>query len=211
MKRARTDGAKDKRRLVLLEAALEEFFQSGFKAARMDDIARRAGLSKGTLYLYFESKDDLFKSIVETFAMPNVERVEAMAANAPGGVEGIRQIAQFAPVLIRHSRVPKLMKILIGDSTAFPETVRSYRTEVLERLIAVLANALSRSHAAGELHVPDPALTARLVIAPIALSGIWHVLFGDDPDAAVDLELLFQLHVDMLERALAPEPDEAAR
>lgn len=210
MKRARSDDAKDQRRLTLLEAALEEFFQCGFKAARMDDIARRADLSKGTLYLYFDSKDDLFKSIVETFAMPNVERVEAMAASAPAGLEGIRQIAQFAPVLIRHSRIPKLMKILIGDSTAFPETVRSYRTQVLERLLAVLADALARSHAAGELNVPDPALTARLVIAPIAMSGMWHILFGDDPDAAVDLERLFQLHVDMLQRALAPGPVGAA-
>ena len=203
MKRARTDAAKDERRLALLEAALEEFYQRGFSAARMDDVAARAGVSKGTLYLYFKSKDELFKAIVDTFAIPNVEHVESMAAMAPTGLGGLRSIARFAPTLIRHSRVPKLMKILVGDSTAFPETVRTYRVMVLDRLLGVLSGALARAHEAGEAHVPDPALTARIVIAPIALSGMWHVLFGDDPDAQVDLESLFELHVDLLQRALA--------
>ena len=62
MKRARSDEAKDERRAQLLDAALDEFFEKGFSAARMDDIARRAKLSKGTLYLYFDSKKAMFQA-----------------------------------------------------------------------------------------------------------------------------------------------------
>ena len=83
MKRARTKKAKDERRLALLRAGLDEFFERGFTAARMDDISKRAGLSKGALYLYFSSKEELFKSLVEEYAVPNVERIEAMTRAAP--------------------------------------------------------------------------------------------------------------------------------
>ena len=69
MQRARSEAAKDTRRQALLTAALDEFFERGFAAARMDDIARRAGFSKGTLYLYFDSKEALFASLIETFAL----------------------------------------------------------------------------------------------------------------------------------------------
>lgn len=204
MKRARTEEAKDERRLALLRAALDEFFDRGFTAARMDDISKRAGLSKGALYLYFSSKDELFKSIVEEYAVPNVERIEAMTRAAPSALGGIEMIARFAPELIRKSDVPKLMKVLVGDATTFPEVVRAYRKTVLDRLLAALTALLARGHDAGEIHAPDPALTARLVIAPVALSGLWQVMFGKDKAARVDLDALFSLHVEMLSRALAP-------
>lgn len=204
MKRARTEEAKDERRLALLRAALDEFFDRGFTAARMDDISKRAGLSKGALYLYFSSKDELFKSIVEEYAVPNVERIEAMTRAAPSALGGIEMIARFSPELIRKSDVPKLMKVLVGDATTFPEVVRAYRKTVLDRLLAALTALLARGHAAGEIHAPDPALIARLVIAPVALSGLWQVMFGKDKAARVDLDALFSLHVEMLSRALAP-------
>ncbi len=113
-------------------------------------------------------------------------------------------IAAFAPELIRKSDVPKLMKVLVGDATTFPEVVRAYRRAVLDRLLAALSALLARGHEAGEIHAPDPVLTARLVIAPVALSGLWQVMFGKDRTARVDLDALFSLHVDMLSRALAP-------
>ena len=75
MRRARSEDAKDERRQLLLSAALDEFFERGFSAARIEDIAQRASLSKGTVYLYFDSKEALFLALIEDLATPNIEQI----------------------------------------------------------------------------------------------------------------------------------------
>ncbi len=209
--RARTEEAKDQRRQALLAAALDEFFERGFTAARMDDIAARAGLSKGSLYLYFKSKEALFGALVDVYALPNVERVEAAASAAPDATTAIQSFTQLAPLLVRTSAVPKIMKILIADAPAFPDVVNAYRRAVIERGLKVIENILRRAGETGELNIENPQLTARLVIAPMILSAIWHVVFErNDETATVDLEALFALHGKMLLRALAPRPETAS-
>ena len=83
MLRARSIEAKVDRQQALLSAALDTFFDYGFAASRMEEIASRAGVSKGALYLYFDSKEALFKALIEHHAIPNLERIEAIAAAAP--------------------------------------------------------------------------------------------------------------------------------
>lgn len=204
--RARTEEAKDRRRQVLLAAALDEFFERGFSAARMDDIAARAGVSKGALYLYFKSKDALFAALVETYALPNVERIETAAGAAPNATQAIETFMRLAPILVRTSAVPKIMKILIADAPAFPDIVNAYRRDVVERGLRVVEGILTRANETGEFEIENPKLSARLVIAPMLLSAIWHVVFerNDPAAAAVDLEELFSIHGKMLKRALAP-------
>lgn len=204
--RARTDEAKDKRRQALLAAALDAFFERGFTATRMDDIAARAGVSKGALYLYFNSKEALFAALVEKYALPNVQRIEAAAGAAPNAKEAIAAFTLLAPRLVRDSAVPKIMKILIADAPAFPEIVNSYRRNLIERALGAIEDILMRAKESGELNIENPQLTARLVIAPMILSAIWHVTFErHDSAAKVDLESLFVLHGKMLLRALTPE------
>lgn len=202
MLRARTDEAKELRRRALLDAALGEFFERGFSAARMDDIAARAKLSKGTLYLYFDSKEALFTSLVETFAIPNIVMFEAAVQNAGGGVAAIRTFMKIAPVVIRESPLPKIAKILIADAPAFPEIVTAYREQVIERALGVIVSALSAAKKAGEIEIGDPHLTARLVIAPVLMSAIWRIVFEHDPAAKIDLDALFAEHEKMLLRGL---------
>ncbi|WDI32743.1 TetR/AcrR family transcriptional regulator [Hyphococcus flavus] len=201
MQRARTDEAKEARRLAILTAALDEFFERGFAAARMDDIAARAGFSKGTIYLYFDSKEALFTGLVETFALPNIEMMEA-AAKGGGGLSAIRALLKFAPVIIRDTPVPKLAKVLIGDAPAFPEMATAYREKIVDRVIGMVAASLGQAKAAGEIDIDDPALTARIVVAPIILSAVWRVVFEHDAKARIDLEALFSIHEKMLMRAL---------
>ncbi len=209
MLRARTDEAKDERRGALLSAALDEFFEKGFSAARMDDIARRAGLSKGALYLYFESKDALFTSLIDDFAIPNVELVEGAMKASGGGLAAIRSLIKLAPGFIRETSVPKIAKILIADAPSFPDIVTAYRKKVVERVLGVIAGALRDAKQKGEIDIGDPALTARLVVAPVFISAIWRVIFEHDPDARIDLEALFSLHEKMLMRAIAPAGEAA--
>ena len=203
MQRARTDNQKDQRRSALLEAALDEFFERGFTAARMDDIAKRAGVSKGAVYLYFSSKEDLFTSLVDLHAKPNVERIEAISNTARSFREGMRAFVQLAPMLIRDSKIPRLMKILIGDAINFPESVRLYRERVIEKGLAAISGLLKRADSSGEIDAPDPDSTARLIVAPLLLGGVWRIVFEEtDPDVAMDLDAFFAEHVRMLERAL---------
>ncbi|MCA8905660.1 MAG: TetR/AcrR family transcriptional regulator [Rhodobiaceae bacterium] len=204
MLRARTDEAKDERRQALLSAALDEFFEKGFAASRMSDIARRAHLSKGTLYLYFDSKEAMFKALVESLAFPNLEQIERIAEGARTLDEALNGIGVFAPALIRHSELPRLMKVLIGDSHMFPSMVAAYRKELIERVIGMVAALLKRVSDAGEADVENPELTARIIIAPIVLSGLWHAVFNRNGEADVDLETLFQTHARLMLKALKP-------
>ena len=204
MKRARSEDAKDARRQALLVAAMDQFYERGFAAARMQDIARRAGLSKGTLYLYFDSKDDLFRALIDTFAVPNLEAIEAMTASAPSFADALDAIAAFAPGVVRESNLPKLMKVLAGDSHNFPDIIQSYRSDVLDRVLGAIAALLERARDAGEIAVEHPGLMARLVVAPMAMSMLWQAVFGRTKGADVDVETLFELHAQNLARALAP-------
>jgi AcrR family transcriptional regulator len=203
MQRARSETAKDTRRHTLLTAALDEFFVKGFAGARMEDIAARANLSKGTLYLYFDSKESLFTALIDSLAMPNLARIELIASSAVSLREALDQLVLFAPSIVRHSNLPRLLKVLVGDSHNFPNIVRAYRTQILDRVLAALAQMLARAQAAGSIDIEDPPLMARLIVAPIALSGLWHAVFGGDADAAVDLERLFRMHADLVMKAIS--------
>ncbi|MGV6801583.1 MAG: TetR/AcrR family transcriptional regulator [bacterium] len=197
-----TNTAKDERRQQLIEAALDEFYERGFMAARMEDIAARAGLSKGTLYLYFNSKEELFRALITTLAIPNLDMIDTIAKNAPSFDEALNQLSIFAPKMLRHSRLPKLMKVLIGDSQNFPDIIDDYRQNIIERILGHIAALLERSQRRGEIHIEDAALTARLIIAPIALSGIWQAVFATDSRHDIDLDTLFRLHIEILKKAL---------
>jgi AcrR family transcriptional regulator len=203
VKRARTDEAKDARRQALLDAALDEFFERGFTAARTHDIAKRAGLSKGTLYLYFDSKEALFAELIESLTSPHLTHIEEIADNATSVLDAIDRFTEFAPHLVRTSDLPRLLKVLIGDSQHFPDTLKRYRQRVLDRVLAAIGSVLEAAKARGEIEIGDPNLVARLVIAPVLFSGLWQALFGADPDAEVDLEALFREHARLLRRGMA--------
>ena len=202
MLRARSLEDKDARRHAMMAAALDEFFERGFTAARMSDIAKRAGLSKAALYLYFDSKEALFTALIEEYAVPNVERLEFAVAAAGSGADALRSLLGIAPTLITETNVPKIVKVLIGDSQNFPEVVQAYRRKVVDRALGVVEKCLTRAHDSGEFHITDPSLTARIVVAPIIFSAIWRVVFEkrDEPD--IDLDALFKTHLDMVLHAL---------
>lgn len=201
MKRARTDEAKDERRQLLLDAALDEFVEHGYTAARMDDIANRAGLSKGALYLYFASKKLLFLALIETIAVPNAKRIEKIISETDSVVEAIHLLAAIAPDIISHTPMPRIIKVLLCNSHASPDIVKEYRMKVIDRILGALTGLLERGKLSGEVDIQDPRLTARLIIAPVVMSAIWQILFTDD-DSSVDLQELFKHHEHILLAAL---------
>ena len=209
-RRARSEEAKDRRRQVILEAALNEFFESGFSASRMDDIATRAGFSKGTLYLYFDSKEELFVTLLQSLAIPNVERLEAVAETNLDVASALRALLTVAAHMVRESPLPRALKVMLAESGAFPEVIQTYREKVIDRVLAALARVLERAHDRGELVVDDPQLTARLVAAPIIFSAIWRVVFEQGEHDRVDLDALFALHAETLLHGLRDRAETTA-
>jgi AcrR family transcriptional regulator len=202
-RRARTPTAKANKREAILNAALDEFFRKGFSAARMEDIAALAGVSKGSVYLYFESKDKLFEALIKSITAPRLDEIETISRMAPSFEDAVNKIAELAPDMIVRSDLDRLMKVLIGDSHNFPELVRTFRTEILDRVLSAFTDLLTRYQQKGQIQVEDPKLAARLVVAPIAMSGIWNAVFGGDEDASIDLSKLFRMHADALISAFA--------
>lgn len=201
-KRAISDEAKAAKKQLMLSAALDEFYEKGFTAARMDDIAERCGLSKGTLYLYFNSKVALFNGLIETIAKPNQSKLIEMMTLAPSAESAITAITEFMPHLIEHSQIPRLIKILVGDSGAFPEIVQQYKVQVIEQALTALAEVFKRSNESGETRIAEPELFSRLMVAPVIFSAVWKAVFAQPDNPGFDMSGLFKLHQKIMLNAL---------
>jgi AcrR family transcriptional regulator len=216
MKRARSQQDKQARRTKLLDAALDRFFEKRFAAARMEDIARAAGVSKGTAYLYFSSKENMFHAIIEAIALPRVSLIRQALESAPSATQALTSLLLVGANLAQYSPMPKIVKILISEGNQFPHLLEEYRTRVIDQLLAALTRLLEKAHASGELHAPQPELTAKLVIAPIIFSAIWQITFArlDDSESglqaanktSLDIKMFLTLHTELLLKALTPRP-----
>lgn len=200
---------KEARPQEIHEAALAVFAERGFAAASMEQVAARAGISKGTLYLYFSSKEELFKAVVRTAIVPALEAAEEEAAHdVPAMTILERLLAGIAARLVAGPAgvIPKLM---IAESGNFPELARFYRDEVIRRALALLARVLEQGVARGEFRPLDAAATAPLLVAPLLMAALWRHSFaaldGADHQPALEPAALMRTHLDHLRHALAAE------
>jgi len=197
---------KQARPSEILDAALKVFSEKGFAGARMDDIARRAGVTKGTIYLYFENKEAVFKTLVRDSIGATLSTVTENARNFEGPVRPILRFAlgQMVQLLTTSDRVV-LPKIIIAESGNFPELARFYRNEIVEKGLALLTGLIERGIAQGEFRALPPQHVARLCIAPVLLGAIWRVTFGRFDTEPFDYEGLIETHLDVLFRGLAAD------
>ena len=188
----------------LLAAALRVFAEKGFAAARLDDVAREAGVSKAALYLYFESKQAIFEALVRSAVVPNVARLEARVAAWQGSAADLlRSLVEAIAGIVIESELSAFPKLIIAEASNFPDLARLYRTAVIERVLGLLASIVERGIAAGEFRPTDPKLAARLVMAPLLFSAIWKTCFARHDPAPFDPAPLLALHVDTLLKGLA--------
>ena len=163
----------------ILDAALRVFAEKGFAAARMDDIAARAGVTKGTIYLYFPSKEEVFKSLAREFVGATISNAALQASKFEGSVrEFLTMFLTIVADMIQHSDRFVLPKIIIAESGNFPELARFWRTEVIDKSMAMLSGVIAKGVARGELRDLPPEHVARLCIAPLILSIIWRTTFA---------------------------------
>lgn len=197
---------KEARPQEILDSALAVFAAKGFAATRMDDIARRAGVTKGTIYLYFESKEAVFQSLVQqsigsaiSGVIDNVNRFEGSSAELLRFV--LTAIGQF----MQTSDRVVLPKILIAEAGNFPEMLRFYRKEIIDKGIALMTGVISRGISRGEFRAIPPQHAARLCIAPLLLAAFWRTTFAQFDSEPYDYQGLIDTHIETLLRGLAPD------
>jgi AcrR family transcriptional regulator len=193
---------KEARPDEILAAALASFAERGFAATRLDDVAARAGISKGTLYLYFKSKEELFEAVVRATLVPNIERLEALCATfeGPSGVLLERLLLTVAGVL--DSRVGAIPKLVIAEAGNFPELARFYLDAVVRRGLRLIGTILRRGIGRGEFRPVDVDHTVFCVIAPMLLAALWKRSLEPHDDAPLDAQVLARAHLDLLLRGL---------
>jgi AcrR family transcriptional regulator len=197
---------KEARPQEILEAALAVFAEKGLSAARMDDIAARAGVTKGTIYLYFPSKNDVFKSLLSTHISERLKTVGAMVDGFDGPTpQLLANVIRFAGSVLVNSENVVLPKIVIAEITKFPQLLRFYREEVIERGLGLWEAILKRGIARGEFRPMPLEHVARLCVAPLLLAAIWRTTFAELDKAPYDTNGLIETHIDVLLKGLAAD------
>jgi len=183
------------RRDAILTAALDEFSARGFEAARLDDVARRAGVAKGTIYLYFRDKETLFQELVRAMLTPVIGTVEAMGeANLPLAVVADRIVELFVRE-IYETRRKDVIRLIISEGRRFPKLAEFYYREVLARVIAAVRSVLRHAAARGE--VPEElAEFPQIIAAPGLVAIIWNGLF--ERFEPLDVRKMMKTHVELL-------------
>jgi len=165
---------KDARPQELLAAALDLFVERGFAATRLDDVARAAGVSKGTLYLYFSSKEELFKAVVRESIVPLLGEAEGVIEQFEGSSEELfRLVMSTWWNSIGNTKLSGLPKLMMAEAGNFPELARFYQEEVINRGENLVMTMLRRGLARGEIRNVDVEIDARLLIAPMIMMMIW--------------------------------------
>jgi AcrR family transcriptional regulator len=183
------------RREAILSAALDEFSAQGFAATRLDDVARRAGIAKGTIYLYFRDKESLFQELIRTMLTPLVGTIEALGqADLP-----MRELADhIADLFVREvyeTRRKDVIRLMIAEGRRFPKLAEFYYREVLSRIIAAMRGLLARAAARGEA----PAGLAdfpQIIAAPGLIAIVWSGLF--ERFEPLDVRAMMKTHLELL-------------
>jgi len=199
---------KQARPAEILDAALKVFAEKGFAGARMEDIAARAGVTKGTIYLYFENKEAVFKSLVRESIGATLAGVSANVRDYQGSA---KDLLRFALTAMAHrlttSDLVVLPKIIIGESGNFPELARFYRDEIVDKGLALMSGLIARGIAQGEFRDISTAHAARLCVAPVLLGAMWRTTFARFDEEPYDYTGLIETHLDVLFRGLCVDGD----
>ena len=186
----RWERRKDARPQELLAAALEQFVERGYAATRLEDVARRAGVSKGTLYLYFENKEELFKAVVrESIVHPIGEAEHVVASYEGSSAELLGTILMMWWSQIGATRLAGITKLMMAESGNFPDLAQFYNDEVIVRGNGLITRVLERGVASGEFRPFDPLVMTPILVAPVIMLEMWTHSFlpcdmtGLDPDA----------------------------
>lgn len=200
-KRQRRKGARP---AEIMAAALDLFSEKGFAATRLDDVADAAGVSKATIYLYFENKEQLFTALVRELVTPRFDEIENMIETHEGPSADLLafMIGRIGEVATT-TRIPALVKIVLAESGNFPEIRNYYRDNIVKRGLKNFARIVERGIARGEFRKCDPQAAAQSIIFPIILNTLARETFG--AIEGLDPKSFLTAHADFVTRGLAAD------
>jgi len=190
-------------------AALSLFVEKGYAATRLDEVAHQAGVSKGTLYRYFENKEALFKAVVREMIVPELEKAEALVRGYQGSARDLLQnMVYHWWQSVGESRLCGLPKLILSEAGNFPEIARFYHEEVITRGHNIVADAVRLGSKRGEFRPCDPDYVARLIMSPLVFASMWKttlLMFEKEP---FDFQRYWAQHLDLLFNGiLQQQPD----
>jgi AcrR family transcriptional regulator len=189
---------KAERPQEILEAAFVEFSRNGYAATTLDDIAERAGVTKGTIYVYFENKEHLFISMVREITKATLDTVHQMFESHEGPTAELLR-AQFSFMyqhIVEDKRRREIVRMLIAEAPRFPELADRYHEEIMRPCLDMLRQAIQRGMDRGEFRKSAILKNPQVVIAPIALVDLWMMMFDDRQP--LDLKAYFDAHLDLV-------------
>lgn len=205
-RQARTPEAREARVKAIMAAALDQFSKVGFEAARLDDIAQAAGVAKGTIYLYFESKERLLEALVASIISAPLEALEnSVSASTAPASELLREFGAFMAQGAQDADRRRVMHLVFSEGARFPAIAQFHHREVISRGAALVRAIIAKGRASGEFVHDEPERFPQLMIAPALVAAVWLHVF--DPIEKLDAPALITAHVDMLLRALTGRAD----
>jgi AcrR family transcriptional regulator len=207
----RWERRKDARPQELLAAALDLFVERGYASTRLEDVARRAGVSKGTLYLYFTNKEELFKAVVRENIVPALGEAEDIISTFDGhSADLMRCVMMGWWERLGATKASGIIKLVMAEAGNFPDLARFYQEEVINRSTTMIASMIERAVASGQFRRVDVGLMTQVLIAPMLMLITWkHSVGPCNPDQLDPLAFL-DAFLDMALNGLLPAPPATA-
>lgn len=182
----------------ILTAALACFKERGFAGTRLEDVAAKAGVTKGTIYLYYSSKEELFEAVVRSELVPNIDRLEASLSEPKPAAVLLEQFFTFWAQTVAPSPLSIIPKIVISEAGNFPELARFFLEAIPHRVLPLVASILRRGVAGGEFRPVDIDHVVYCVIGPLLFSVLWQHSLGPYDDRPLDVQAVCRAHLDLV-------------
>lgn len=200
--------AASQRRQDILDAALDIFAAEGFAAARLDEVAERAGVAKGTIYLSFKDKEDLFEQILVSAIAPILTQAAALSARQDLTFdEVLTQLFSYFQTQVLATRRREVIRLVLAEGQRFPRIAEIYHREVISKGLGMFRHIARQARAKGEISSDELTRFPQLVVAPMVLAIVWDSVFSKiEP---LDVAGLLAAHRALLTKASRPEMGKA--
>jgi len=205
MSKVRNRRRKEDRPAEITAAAMDEFAERGYDATPVEAVARRAGVSKGLLYLYFKTKEELFKAVVRSFISPRVNALRSAIIDSDIGVEEFLRgpFLEFATAL-PTSKARHLLRLMIAEGHKHPDLTRWYWENVVSEGLQALTVLIERGVARGELQPSALDRFPHLLLSPVVFSVIWTLVM--QKHSKLDTTAMIEAHIDILLSSVKAKP-----
>ena len=192
---------KEERPAEITQAAMETFAEHGYAAARVDDVAKRAGISKGLLYLYFKTKEELFKAVIRSVVVPRIDALKTAITDSDLSAEEFLR----GPFLEFIQKLPDspahiVVRLLVAEGPKHPDLTAYYYEQVVTGGMDALRQLINKGVKQGEFRKSQLDEFPQLIVAPVLVSIIWKTLF--EKHLPLDTDKLLQTHIDLILTAI---------